>query len=122
MAIGKKLRFEVFKADDFTCRYCGRVPPNVVLEVDHIIPKAHDGADDISNLITSCFDCNRGKGKEIIDDITVRPDLYEMREKIKEQEDQIAAYNEVLYERSKRLQSEYEDIESEWARLFQWIV
>lgn len=59
----KKLRFEVFKRDHFTCQYCGRMAPDVILEVDHIEPVAEGGKDDILNLITSCRDCNRGKGK-----------------------------------------------------------
>lgn len=61
--LSKKLRFEVFKRDRFTCQYCGRMAPDVVLEVDHINPVAEGGSDDILNLITSCRDCNRGKGK-----------------------------------------------------------
>lgn len=31
-SISKKLRFEVFKRDGFTCQYCGRMAPDVVLE------------------------------------------------------------------------------------------
>ena len=61
-AISKKLRFDIFKRDVFTCQYCGSKPPSVVLEVDHIIPVASGGDNDIDNLVTSCFDCNRGKG------------------------------------------------------------
>ena len=63
-AISKKLRFEVFKRDSFTCQYCGRKAPDVVLEVDHIKPVAEGGANTILNLITSCRECNRGKGKK----------------------------------------------------------
>ena len=69
-AISKKTRFEVFKRDSFTCQYCGRMSPDVVLEVDHIKPVAEGGKNDILNLITSCFDCNRGKGKRKLDDST----------------------------------------------------
>ena len=61
MALSKKRRLDVFKRDSFQCAYCGKTPPNVVLEVDHIIPKSKSGSDDIDNLITSCFDCNRSK-------------------------------------------------------------
>lgn len=62
-SISKKIRFEVFKRDGFTCQYCGRMAPDVVLEVDHINPVANGGDNDIMNLVTSCQDCNRGKGK-----------------------------------------------------------
>ena len=61
--LSKKIRFEVFKRDSFRCQYCGRSAPDVILEVDHIIPVAEGGENDILNLITSCRDCNRGKGK-----------------------------------------------------------
>ena len=65
-AISKALRFEVFKRDHFTCQYCGRMAPDVILEVDHIKPVAKGGDNDILNLVTSCRDCNRGKGKKLI--------------------------------------------------------
>ena len=35
--LSKKIRFEVFKRDKFTCQYCGRMSPDVILEVDHIL-------------------------------------------------------------------------------------
>ena len=59
--LSKKNRFEVFKRDKFTCAYCGRKAPDIILEVDHIVPVAKSGDNDITNLITSCIDCNRGK-------------------------------------------------------------
>lgn len=62
-SLTKKIRFEVFKRDSFTCQYCGRMAPDVVLEIDHIKPVKEGGDNNILNLITSCFDCNRGKGK-----------------------------------------------------------
>lgn len=66
--IGKKLRFEVFKRDSFCCQYCGRSAPDVILEVDHLKPVAEGGENELLNLITSCRDCNRGKGKRLISD------------------------------------------------------
>lgn len=62
VAVSKKLRFEVFKRDSFTCQYCGQKAPTVVLNCDHVKPVAEGGTNDILNLITSCFDCNSGKG------------------------------------------------------------
>lgn len=60
--LSPKTRFEVFMRDRFRCQYCGRPAPEVALEVDHIKPVASGGTDEMSNLITSCRDCNRGKG------------------------------------------------------------
>src|SRR5258708_33043835 len=62
IALSKKLRFEVFKRDAFTCQYCGQKAPDVVLNCDHVKPVIDGGTNDILNLITSCFDCNSGKG------------------------------------------------------------
>ena len=77
--ISKKQRFEVFKRDNFTCQYCGRMAPDVVLEINHINPISNNGNNDILNLITSCFDCNRGKGKRKLSE----------NEEIKKQQEQL---------------------------------
>lgn len=70
-SLGKKIRFEVFKRDAFTCQYCGRKAPEVVLRADHIKPVCAGGEDDILNLITACFDCNAGKGPLELDDNSI---------------------------------------------------
>lgn len=59
--ISKRLRFEIFKRDSFTCQYCSSKPPKVPLEIDHIIAVSKGGTNEEENLITACFDCNRGK-------------------------------------------------------------
>ena len=56
-----KLRFQIFQKDNFTCHYCGRKPPECVLEIDHRFPKSKGGKDNINNYITSCRECNIGK-------------------------------------------------------------
>jgi hypothetical protein len=61
VAVSKRLRYEVFRRDDYTCRYCGRSAPEVVLAVDHVVPTALGGADSAENLVTACRDCNAGK-------------------------------------------------------------
>lgn len=61
MAVSKRLRFEIFRRDNFTCRYCGEAAPDVRLTVDHVIPDALGGTDEPSNLVTACADCNSGK-------------------------------------------------------------
>lgn len=83
-SLSKSLRFEVFKRDSFTCQYCGRMAPDVVLEVDHINPVANGGDNDVLNLITSCFDCNRGKGKKLLSE----------KEEVKKQQEQLRELNQ----------------------------
>ena len=70
-SIGNKLRFEVFKRDSFTCKWCGKSSPDVVLNIDHIEPVSKGGTNDILNLITSCFECNSGKSNRLLGDDTV---------------------------------------------------
>lgn len=66
--ISNKIRFEIFKRDSFTCQYCGKKAPDIVLEIDHITPVKHRGKNDILNLITSCFECNSGKSDRKLSD------------------------------------------------------
>lgn len=70
-AISKKVRFEVFKRDSFTCKYCGAKAPEAVLEIDHIEPVSKGGTNDILNLVTACKPCNSGKSDRRLDDATV---------------------------------------------------
>lgn len=61
-AVSKGLRFEIFKRDGFKCLYCGVNPVEKALRVDHVKPVVDGGTNDPTNLVTSCFDCNAGKG------------------------------------------------------------
>lgn len=83
--IGNKLRFEVFKRDCFTCQYCGKKAPEIILRVDHINPVKNGGDSNILNLITSCFECNSGKGATLLKDNTLlekqRTQLEELQER-----------------------------------------
>ncbi len=56
--ISLKTRFIVMQRDMFTCQLCFNKGK---LEIDHRIPFSKGGTDDISNLWTLCFECNRGK-------------------------------------------------------------
>lgn len=64
--IPQSVRFNVFRRDNFTCRYCGRSSPQVVLHCDHSISVKDGGADTEDNLVTSCSDCNFGKSSQSI--------------------------------------------------------
>lgn len=69
--LSKRTRFEVLKRDMFVCKYCGAKAPDVLLEIDHIVPVSKGGTDDIFNLITACSSCNRGKSNIQLDDSSV---------------------------------------------------
>lgn len=102
--LSKKVRFDVFKRDGFTCQYCGAHPPKVILECDHIHPVAEGGTDEIDNLITSCFNCNRGKAAT---PLTVIPkSLSEKAAEVSEREEQLRGYQEVLSQKRERLERE----------------
>lgn len=62
----QKTRFQIFKRDNFKCQYCGKTSDEVILEIDHVIPKSKGGTNDYDNLITSCRECNRGKSNHEI--------------------------------------------------------
>lgn len=87
-SLSKKIRFEIFKRDKFTCQYCGKQPPDIVLVVDHINPVALGGNNDEMNLITSCESCNQGKGAKALEPVPNRPDAdlewLEMQQEIAE--------------------------------------
>lgn len=93
MAFSKGTRFEIFKRDGFQCQYCGSTPPLVTLEADHIDPQANGGSDEIDNGITSCMDCNRGKGAKLL---SVVPMPFSEKMKLQEERAaQIEAYTEM---------------------------
>ncbi len=69
--LSKKVRFEVFKRDSFTCQYCGSKAPDTILHVDHIDPVANGGSDNLINLVTACQGCNSGKGATLLSDNSV---------------------------------------------------
>jgi len=116
MAISKKMRFDVFKRDGFACQYCGRTPPSVKLEVDHIVPVSKGGSDDPLNLVTSCFDCNRGKTNQ---ELTVIPmALADQVADRMEREAQVKAYNRLLTARRSRVERDLHSAAKFWEENF----
>lgn len=65
--VPKSVREQVRQRAEQRCEYC-RVPDQMgefSHHVDHIIPIAHGGTDEISNLAWACFDCNTNKIRDI---------------------------------------------------------
>lgn len=63
-----KLRQRIKERDGYACRQCGasvQQEPNLLLEIDHIIPVSKGGLTAEDNLQTLCWRCNRKKGAKI---------------------------------------------------------
>jgi 5-methylcytosine-specific restriction endonuclease McrA len=61
--IPEGVRWTVWERDAFRCRHCGK---QRFLTLDHIVPVAKGGGDDLSNLQTLCRTCNSRKGAKDI--------------------------------------------------------
>jgi 5-methylcytosine-specific restriction endonuclease McrA len=108
------LRFEVFKRDSFTCRYCGLKSPEAILEVDHVIPRSAGGGDEISNLVTACYLCNRGKSARILTTSVDDLNIHNKTILIAEQEIQIAEYNYWRSRQKLREDGELQALAEQW--------
>lgn len=53
-------RKNILRRDSYQCAYCGR--SDLLLTIDHVIPKARGGTDSWENLICACTVCNNKKG------------------------------------------------------------
>lgn len=61
----KALRTKIKVRDNYTCKCCGisaHNTPNLLLEIDHIIPVSKGGQTSEDNLQCLCWKCNRSKG------------------------------------------------------------
>lgn len=57
--INPKKRFLILNRDNFTCQYCWlKAWQWVQLQIDHKIPVSKGWDDSLTNLTTSCFECN----------------------------------------------------------------
>jgi 5-methylcytosine-specific restriction endonuclease McrA len=59
LLVRKKMKELVFMRDIHECKYCGSTEN---LEIDHIIPLAKGGTNELDNLQILCKKCNRKKG------------------------------------------------------------
>lgn len=55
-------RRTVLARDNFTCQYCGVIPPRKFLTVDHVLPRSRGGKTTWENVVTACEKCNGKKG------------------------------------------------------------
>jgi 5-methylcytosine-specific restriction endonuclease McrA len=56
-SLWKKIRERVLRRDSYICYYCGQDADTV----DHIVPIAKGGGDEMDNLVAACRSCNYSK-------------------------------------------------------------
>ena len=60
----QRCRRIVIERDGYFCTYCGVEIPFEQITMDHIIPRAYNGADSATNLCVACKECNNNRGSE----------------------------------------------------------
>lgn len=111
-AISTSTRFEIFKRDSFQCQYCGRTPPAVILNVDHVHPVADGGDNSPENLLTACEECNSGKSDKLLSQVT--PTLQDQMEQQERRQQQLDEYNHWLMQRRARTQDDVVELGHYW--------
>jgi hypothetical protein len=117
VTVSKSLRFEIFKRDRFTCQYCGRQPPQVILEIDHVVPSSKGGLENTNNLVTACFDCNRGKGAIPLGVQKIGELRREEIELFREKQEQVEAYEKFLLEQKEAEAKTIQELNEYWSSL-----
>lgn len=120
----KRLRFEIFKRDNFTCQYCGAQPPDVVLVADHIEPVALGGSTMIDNLITACETCNQGKTDRPLNTRQIRPDADLLYLETQQEIAELRRYQQAKAERDVLLDEIADELEGDFQQISRrmWVV
>jgi 5-methylcytosine-specific restriction endonuclease McrA len=66
----KLTRREIFRRDNYTCQYCGKV--TTVLTIDHILPRHLGGQHTWTNVVAACSFCNHKKGGRSLEDFNMQ--------------------------------------------------
>jgi len=68
-SISPKRWQKIFWRDNMTCQICGRTPEdNIIMVVDHKLPRARGGSNETHNLWTLCCSCNSAKHVKTVEE------------------------------------------------------
>lgn len=71
-----KFKRALWLASSKLCAYCGdEIENHKSMNVDHFIPKSKGGAEDFSNYVCSCRDCNLSKQTVDMEEFRIRMSL-----------------------------------------------
>jgi 5-methylcytosine-specific restriction endonuclease McrA len=80
---------KILERDDYVCRYCGldgraSFENALVMRVDFVVPRAHKGKKNPSNLVACCTPCNTIKGTRVYASLDeARADVRARREELR---------------------------------------
>lgn len=98
----RALRTTIKERDSYTCQGCGnssKKEPNLLLEIDHIVPISKGGITSEENLQILCWKCNRSKGSKVITTSNIVPAIQAKKtSKLK-----IALTHVEMYEQARQL-------------------
>ena len=60
-SIPKSMRDEIYSRDEYKCQFCLNSPDLAELTIDHLVPLALGGLDEMTNYVTCCRSCNAAK-------------------------------------------------------------
>ena len=66
--LGYRKLMETYRKTDGHCAYCGIGLPVEAFTVEHMVPTARGGSDDLSNLVPACTRCNTSKRALTVDE------------------------------------------------------
>ena len=81
---------KILERDQYCCRYCGldgkaSFENALVMAVDFVVPRAHKGKKDPSNLVACCRPCNMIKGTKVYKNFDdAKKYVLEQREKMRQ--------------------------------------
>ncbi len=58
--IDHRIKWKVFRRDNYSCRYCGR--DDIPLTVDHLVLWEEGGPSTVENMTSACKKCNKTRG------------------------------------------------------------
>lgn len=58
-------RRNIYLRDNYTCQYCGVMPPKDELTIDHVLPRSRGGRSTWDNVVLACIRCNTRKGSHL---------------------------------------------------------
>lgn len=65
------MRYDIYIRDGYKCQFCLRELDSSELTIDHLVPLAHGGLDEVTNYVTCCRPCNSAKADRTLEEFAL---------------------------------------------------